>query len=208
MKKKRFPVSAIVANAILCLVCCFCVLPVLLLVISSFTDNDTVFKNGYSFFPEKWSLGAYEYLVTQSETITRAYGISIFITLVGTVAGLLFTAMFGYALSRKIIRGRRGLNFYVFFTLLFNGGMVPTYLMYVNTFHIKNTLWALLIPSNILVNGFNILLMRTYFDGNVPNELIESGKIDGAGEFRIFLQIVLPISTPILATVGLLIGVG
>lgn len=86
--------------------------------------------------------------------------------------------------------------------------MVPTYLMYVNTFHIKNTLWALLIPSNILVNGFNILLMRTYFDGNVPNELIESGKIDGAGEFRIFLQIVLPISTPILATVGLLIGVG
>ena len=79
MKKKRFPVSAIVANAILCLVCCFCVLPVLLLVISSFTDNDTVFKNGYSFFPEKWSLGAYEYLVTQSETITRAYGISIFI---------------------------------------------------------------------------------------------------------------------------------
>lgn len=124
------------------------------------------------------------------------------------MAGLLFTAMFGYALSRKIIRGRRGLNFYVFFTLLFNGGMVPTYLMYVNTFHIKNTLWALLIPSNILVNGFNILLMRTYFDGNVPNELIESGKIDGAGEFRIFLQIVLPISTPILATVGLLIGVG
>lgn len=102
--------------------------------VSSFTDNDTVFKNGNSFFPEKWSLGAYEYLVTQSETITRAYGISIFITLVGTVAGLLFTAMFGYALSRKIIRGRRGLNFYVFFTLLFNGGMVPTYLMYDNTF--------------------------------------------------------------------------
>ena len=129
MKKRRFPVSAIVANAILCLVCCFCVLPVLLLVISSFTDNDTVFRNGYSFFPEKWSLGAYEYLVTQSETVTRAYGISIFITLVGTVAGLLFTAMFGYALSRKVIRGRRGLNFYVFFTLLFNGGMVPTYLM-------------------------------------------------------------------------------
>ena len=97
------------------------------------------------------------------------------------MAGLLFTAMFGYGLSRKVIRWRRGLNFYVFFTLLFNGGMVPTYLMYVNTFHIKNTLWALLIPSNILINGFNVLLMRTYFDGNVPDELIESGKIDGAG---------------------------
>ena len=105
MKKKRFHASAAVANVVLCLMCCFCILPILLLIIASFTDNDTVFRNGYSYFPEKWSLGAYEYLVTQSETITRAYGISIFITLVGTVAGLLLTAMFGYALSRKILRG-------------------------------------------------------------------------------------------------------
>lgn len=208
MRKKNMKAPEITAYLILSALSLFCVLPILLLMISSLSDNDIVFRNGYSFFPEKWSMAAYEYLVTQGETIFRAYGISIFVTVAGTSAGLLFTSLFGYALSRKELVGRRALNFFVFFTLLFNGGMVPTYLMYVNTFHIKNTLWALLIPTNIMINGFNILLVRTFFEANVPRELIESGKIDGAGEFRIFFQIVIAIAKPILATVGLLIGIG
>ncbi len=104
--------------------------------------------------------------------------------------------------------GRKIINFLVFFTLLFNGGMVPTYLLYVNTLHVKNTIFALLLPNNILVNGFNVLLVRTYFNNNTPKELIESAMVDGAKEFRIFFSIIMPISKPILATVGLLIGIG
>lgn len=208
MNKSRIKGSELIAHIVLIIMNLFCILPVLLLIIASFTDNDTVFRNGYSFFPQKWSLGAYQYLVTQGQIILNAYGISVFITVVGTLVGLGLTAMFGYAISRRELIGRKQINFFVFFTMLFNGGMVPTYLMYVNTFHIKNTIWALLIPTNILINGFNILLMRTFFEGNVPVELIESARIDGAGELKIFCRIVLPISTPILATVGLLIGVG
>ncbi len=207
MKKRKGNMPAVTAHVLLMILALFCVLPIALLMISSLSDNDTVFRSGYSFLPGKWSLDAYKYLITQGETIFRAYGISIFVTVTGTAAGLLFTALFGYALSRRELPGRRVMNFFVFFTLLFNGGMVPTYLMYVNTFHIKNTLWALLIPTNILINGFNILLARTFFEANVPRELIESGKIDGAGEFPMFFRIVMPISKPILATVGLLIGI-
>lgn len=109
--------------------------------------------------------------------------------------------MLGYTLSRNELPGRKIINFLVFFTLLFNGGMVPTYLLYVNTLHVKNTIFALLLPNNILVNGFNVLLVRTYFNNNTPKELIESAMVDGAKEFRIFFSIIMPISKPILATV-------
>ena len=153
-------------------------------------------------------MDANRYIMTQGETIFRSYGISVLITLIGTGFGLLITAMLGYTLSRRELPGRKLINFLVFFTLLFNGGMVPTYLMYVNTLHIKNTLFALLIPSNILVHGFNVLLMRTYFENNVPGELIEASMVDGATEYRIFATVIVPISKPIFVTVGLLIGIG
>lgn len=186
----------------------FCTLPTLLLVTSSLSDNDSVFRNGYSFWPKEWSLEAYRYMATQGQTIFRAYGISILTTFIGTISGLMLTAMLGYTLSRNELPGRKIINFLVFFTLLFNGGMVPTYLLYVNTLHVKNTIFALLLPNNILVNGFNVLLVRTYFNNNTPKELIESAMVDGAKEFRIFFSIIMPISKPILATVGLLIGIG
>ncbi|WP_251388280.1 carbohydrate ABC transporter permease [Mediterraneibacter agrestimuris] len=181
-------------------------IPMLLLVIASFTDNDILNRAGYSFFPEKWSLDAYKFLFTQSTSIIRSIGVSIVVTTVGTTMGLFFTMMLAYALSRDELPGRRAMMFFVVFTLLFNGGMVPTYFMYVNYLHVKNTMWGLLLP-NLLVNGFNVLLMRTYFRNNVPKELLESARIDGAGEVKSFFHIVLPISTPILATIGMLIGV-
>ena len=134
----------------------FCTLPTLLLVTSSLSDNDSVFRNGYSFWPKEWSLEAYRYMATQGQTIFRAYGISILTTFIGTISGLMLTAMLGYTLSRNELPGRKIINFLVFFTLLFNGGMVPTYLLYVNTLHVKNTIFALLLPNNILVNGFNV----------------------------------------------------
>lgn len=181
-------------------------IPMLLLVVASFTDNDVLNRSGYSFFPEKWSLDAYRFLFTQSTAIIRSIGVSVLITIVGTTLGLLFTMMLAYALSRDELPGQKILMFFVVFTLLFNGGIVPTYFMYVNYLGIKNTFLGLLLP-NLLVNGFNVLLMRTYFRNNVPKELIESARIDGAGELKTFVNIVMPISTPILATIGMLIGI-
>ena len=208
MKRMKVNKSALVAHIVLICFVLFCTLPTLLLVTSSLSDNDSVFRNGYSFWPKELSLEAYRYMATQGQTIFRAYGISILTTFIGTISGLMLTAMLGYTLSRNELPGRKIINFLVFFTLLFNGGMVPTYLLYVNTLHVKNTIFALLLPNNILVNGFNVLLVRTYFNNNTPKELIESAMVDGAKEFRIFFSIIMPISKPILATVGLLIGIG
>lgn len=205
--KRESSTAQIVAYVIFSLVSLVCVLPIVLMAIASFTDNDTLNLYGYSFFPEEWSLEAYEFLLKQSGVISTSFFNSIFVTFAGTILGLSTTVLLAYAISRRDLIGRRALMFFVFFTMLFNGGMVPTYLMYIQLFGIKNTYWALLFP-HLLVNGFNILLVRTFFANNVPEALLEAARIDGAGELRTFLSVVLPISKPILATVGLLIGVG
>lgn len=200
--KKR----AILPEIILTILSVMAVVPFILVVIASFTGENELLLNGYTFFPSSWSLKAYKYIWNQGTAILRAYGITIIVTLLGTSIGLAFTMMVGYGLSRKDLPGRNGLAFYVFFTMLFNGGLVPTYLMYVRIFGIKNTLAALIIPG-LLMNGFNVMIMRSYFSNNVPESLIESAYMDGAGEFRIFLQVVLPLSKPIVATIALFIGI-
>ena len=205
--KRENSAAQIVAYVIFSLVSLVCVLPIVLMAVASFTDNDTLNLYGYSFFPEEWSLEAYEFLLKQSGVISTSFFNSIFVTFAGTILGLSTTVLLAYAISRRDLIGRRALMFFVFFTMLFNGGIVPTYLMYIQLFGIKNTYWALLFP-HLLVNGFNILLVRTFFANNVPEALLEAARIDGAGELRTFLSVVLPISKPILATVGLLIGVG
>jgi putative aldouronate transport system permease protein len=183
-----------------------CLLPFLLLFTSSITDETTIMQNGYSFFPEKLSLDAYRYLWNESTDIFRAYEITIFITVVGTALSLASTSMLAYPISRRDLPYRNPLAFYVFFTMLFNGGLVPTYFIYTQVFDLKNTLAALLIPG-LLMNGFNVLLMRTFFMTTIPPAILESAKIDGAGEIWIFYKIVLPLSMPILATIGLFQGI-
>lgn len=178
------------------------ILPFALLLISSFTDEQAILQNGYSFFPDKFSTQAYDYLLNQSSEIVRAYGVTVLVTVVGTSASLAITTLLAYPLSRRDIPFRTPLAFYVFFTLLFNGGLVPTYLMYTQYFDLKNTLLALIIPG-LLMNGFNVLLMRTFFVTSIPLPVIESARIDGAGEFRTLYSVVLPLSLPILATIGL-----
>lgn len=180
-----------------------CIMPFALLVIASFTDEMAILKYGYSFFPKKLSLTAYQFLAMKSSEIGRAYLISIVVTLFGTAGSLMISAMVSYPLSRPDLPHRNMLNFYIVFTMLFSGGLVPQYLIYTQYLHMKNTIWALLIPS-LLCNGFTVMLMRTFFSSNIPSALIESAKIDGAGEIMIFRVIVLPMSLPILATVGLL----
>jgi putative aldouronate transport system permease protein len=178
-----------------------CILPFLLLIIASFTDNDTILREGYSFFPSKFSVYAYKYLFINKNQVFNSYGITIIATAIGTVASLSIMALLAYPISRKELRHRTGWTFFVFFTMLFNGGLVPTYIVYVRLFNVKNTLFAYLIPF-LLVKAFYVLLFKSFFTG-IPTSLIESAEIDGAGEWKIFLKIVIPLSYPVLTTVGL-----
>ncbi|MBW4082522.1 carbohydrate ABC transporter permease [Paenibacillus sp. S150] len=179
-----------------------CLFPFALLVMASFTDEQEIIRDGYSFFPGRFSVDAYLYLGNKIGEIAHAYGITLLITVVGTVVGVAVTAMLAYPLSKPDMPYRNLAAFLIFFTLLFNGGLVPTYLIYTQVLGIKNTIWALIVPG-LLANGFNVLLMRSYFSTAIPAAVIESANIDGAGEFRTFHSIVIPLSTPILATVGL-----
>ena len=201
-KNKGFQVGAHIVMVILSL--CF-IFPFLLLIMSSITDEQELIRNGYTLFPKALSLNAYQYMFKSSNKIISAYGITILSTVVGTVCGLSMTILMAYPLSRRDLPGRNGLAFYVFFTMLFSGGLVPTYIMYTRYIKVSNTIWALIIPS-LMVNAFYVIMMRTYFSTNIPEAVIEAARIDGAGEFRILLTIVLPMSIPMVATMTLLIG--
>ena len=183
------------------------VVPFILLVISSLTEEAVLMRNGYSFFPETWSTAAYAYLFEHSSQIFRAYGISIFVTVAGTAAGLLITLLLAYPLADPELPGRKAVNFLIFFTMLFNGGLVPTYIMYTTYFGMKNNILSLIIP-NLLVKAFYVILARSYFQNSIPKEIMESARIDGAGEIRIFKDIVFPLSKPIVTTLLLFIGLG
>lgn len=183
-----------------------CVFPFLFVVIISLTDEGSLASNGYRLIPEKWSFGAYRYVFDMGDTLLRSYGVTIFITVVGTVISLLFMAFYAYAVSRKSFRYRNFFSFFAFFTMLFNGGLVPTYIIVTQLMGLKDTIWALILP--LAVNAFYIMILRTFYSTSVPDAIIESGKIDGAGEFRIFLKLVLPLSLPGLATIGLFSTLG
>ncbi|WP_026494829.1 carbohydrate ABC transporter permease [Butyrivibrio sp. WCD3002] len=202
-QEKRFQIFG---HIIMTIVTLCAVIPLILLVISSFTDNAVLVRNGYSFFPEKWSLEAYKYIFTSGDSVPHAYLISILLTIVGTTLGLSITTLMGYALSKTFLPGRGVLTFIVFFTMLFNGGLVPTYINYTNVFGLKNTFFALLVPG-LLMNAFNVMMMKSYFVTGVPEEILEAAYIDGATEFQAFFRIALPLAKPIVATIGLFIGI-
>lgn len=195
----------IFAHIVLIIIVICCLAPFVLLLLSSFTEEESLIINGYSFFPKQFSTDAYKYLLSSSGAMIRAYGISIFVTVVGTFCNLFITTLFAYPLSRKELPGRKFFAFFLFFTMLFNGGLVPSYIMWTRTFHIQNTIFALLIP-NLLLSAFNVIMMRTYFTSNIPDAVVEAARIDGASEFKILFGIVLPMALPILATIGLLVG--
>ena len=192
------------AHVVLIVFSLMAVLPFILLISASLTEENAALKYGFGFIPKVVSLAAYKYISYQSKMIIRAYGITIFTTVIGTSVGLTMTSMLGYGLS-KDIPGRRILNFFVVFTMLFNGGLVPTYLVYTKYLHLGNTIWALIIPS-LLMNAFHVMLVRNYFSTSIPESLIESAKLDGASEMMIFRAIVLPLSKPIMATIGLMLA--
>ncbi|MDG0791407.1 carbohydrate ABC transporter permease [Cohnella ginsengisoli] len=189
-------------NVLFVLYTLFCLLPILLVVIVSFTDEQTVLLSGYNYFPSKLSLDAYRFLFADPLPIVRAYGVTIGATVAGTVVGLLVTAAFAYPISRRDFRFRNVFSFFAFFTMLFNGGLVPWYIVYSKYMDIGNTILALILP-NLLMSAFYILMMRTFFATTIPAEIYESAEIDGAGELLVFFRIVIPLSLPVMATVGL-----
>ena len=193
-------IGRIFVSGVLALFSIACVLPLLLILSASFTTEMGITKNGYSLIPSEFTTAAYQYILADPSQILRAYGVTLTVTLVGTGLGLPITAMLAYTLSRQNFAARRLLSFYVFFTLLFNGGLIPFYLFVVQTLKMKDNLLILILP--LMVNGWNVLILRTSF-AQLPEDLLDAARIDGAGELRIFWQVVVPISTPVLATVGL-----
>ena len=185
--QKRFD---ILAHGVMGCVTLMAILPIILVFVSSVTEENTLILNGYSFFPEKLSLYAYEYIGVKGEKIFRAYGITIFVTILGTTINILMSSMLAYALTITRLPGHRFLVIFVLMTLLFNGGLVPTYLMYTNFFHIKNTIFALLVPK-LLLHTMNVFLMKANYSQNIPSELYEAAEIDRASQFHIFWKIVI-----------------
>ncbi|CAM3512428.1 carbohydrate ABC transporter permease [Paenibacillus lupini] len=195
------PAWNIIFNLIAGLFALACVFPFLLVMVISFTDEKTLAQDGYSLFPSKWSTDAYSYLFKAGDQLLRSYGVTILVTVVGTAISLIFISLFAYAISRKGFKYRKFFSFLAFFTMLFNGGLVPSYIVTTKLLGLGNSLWALILP--LAVNAFYIMIMRTFFSTMIPDAIIESGKIDGAGEFGIFFRLIVPLALPGLATIAL-----
>lgn len=181
------------------ILCAVVVYPFLLLVGISFSDEMDIALYGYQLFPRQFTLDAYEYVFKNPQSILRAYGVTITFSVLGTALSVLFSAMFAYPLTRRQLPGRKGISFYLYFTMLFNGGLVPTYILNTQYLHIGNTLWIYILPG--LIGAYNVFMMRTFFQG-LPEEMFESMKLDGASHYNIFFRTVLPLSKPVIATVA------
>ena len=193
-------------NVILTILSLLSVIPFIFVIIISFTDEEALAMNGYRFIPEKWSLYAYEYIVSAGENILRSYGVTILVTVVGTLIGLLLTGTYAYALSRKTYAFRSFFTKVITVPMLFSGGMIANYLVMTKVLMLKNTIWALILP--LCMNSFNVIVLRTFFKTSIPDSVVESAKIDGASEWKLFFRIVIPMAMPGLATIGLFLTLG
>lgn len=186
----------------LVLICLICVIPIITVVSISFSSDLQIAKEGYGIFPKGFVLDAYKYVFKDSEAILRSYGVTILVTLMGLVGGLLLNAMIAYVLSRRDYVYRKQLTVFLIIPMVLNGGLVPTYIWMTKYLNLKNTIWAMLLP--LLIVPWFIILLRTFFS-EIPSSLMEAATVDGAGEFTIFFKIVLPLAKPALATVGMFI---
>ena len=202
---KRFNRVAPLSNAFFSLIfivlALVCVAPVIFVTIISFSAESSISTKGYSFLPAEWAIEAYEYLWRMRDTIFRNILNSIGITVVGTLLGLTLTTTFAYTISRKAFFMRRFFVWFIFIPMMFNGGLLSTYVVNTQLLGLKDTYLALILP--LACSSFYIIILRTFFSTTVPEEIIESGRMDGASQLRIFVQLVLPISLPAIATIGL-----
>ncbi len=201
--EKEFHYLALIVMILLML---FCIIPLILMLTVSLSSEASLVK-GYRFIPAQWSLDAYFFMWAKRATILRAYGLTIVVTLIGTIISLIMTSMFAYPLSRKDFKPRNVFAFILFFTMLFNGGMVASYMVWTRLFHIKDSLLAYLLPGS-LMGGMNVLLVRNYFNANIPYSIIEAARLDGANDWTIYSKIMVPLSKPIMITIGLFSALG
>jgi putative aldouronate transport system permease protein len=194
----------LVFNIIMAALAIACVLPMLLILSISLTAENSLGEYGYQFIPKEFSLEGYKYIFTQSPAITRALGVSVLITVSGTVLGVLLNSLMGYVISRKSYRLQKFFVWYVFVPMIFNGGLVSSYFIVGNLLHLSNTIWVLIIP--LAVSSYSIIICKTFFRATIPDSLIESANIDGASELTIFFKIIIPLSKPVLATIALFLS--
>jgi putative aldouronate transport system permease protein len=193
--------SNVILNIIMIIASLCCILPLVLVLSISLTDERTLTRFGYHLIPKVFSIHAYTYVLSDFTVIMRAYGVTIFVTVVGSLLSLTIISLFAYVISRKDFKTRRFFTVLVVVTTLFNGGMVPWYMVYTNILGVQDTIWAMILPY--LMTPLYVLILRTFFTTTIPDAVIESAKIDGAGEFKIFRKIVLPLAKPSLASIGL-----
>ncbi|WP_314588859.1 carbohydrate ABC transporter permease [Paenibacillus terrigena] len=193
----------IVGYIVISILSLLCLLPFWLIVSGSFSSEAEIVRDGFKIFPSEFTISAYQSVFSNPQQIFKAYAVSISLTAVGTLFGLFLISMAGYVLSRKDFKYRNTLSFFIYFTTLFSGGLIPWYILIVKYLDWKDSYLALLIP--MMISAWNIILMKNFMK-SIPESIVESAKIDGAGEFTIYSKLVLPLSTPGLATIGLFLG--
>ncbi|MCR5033636.1 MAG: carbohydrate ABC transporter permease [Lachnospiraceae bacterium] len=203
-KKERFGIGQVILLLVLLLYTLYCALPILLVFIAAFTDEKAITANGFSFFPEAWSTSGFMAVLRYGSQLAKSYAVTIFITVFGTFLGLLCMSLFAYAISRKDFRLSKFLSIYLIIPMLFNGGQLSGYIVFTSYYGLKDSLWLLILP--LCVTTMNVIILRTYIANSIPNELMEAAMIDGAGEWRTFFQIVLPLLKPSLAAVGFMMA--
>lgn len=206
VKSKDVFLLNILAYIVVGIIAAVAVIPFVMLISSSIQSEDTVLKYGYSLLPRNFNLFAYSFVFQYPENILRSYAVTIFITLVGTATSLFFSSMTAYVLSRKDLKYRNGMAFYLFFTTLFNGGLVPYFILISNTLRLQNSFIILLLSG--MFNVVYIFILRTYVTNSVPDSISESAKIDGASDFTVFVKVVLPLLKPALAAIGIFTALG
>jgi multiple sugar transport system permease protein/putative aldouronate transport system permease protein len=203
-KKEKVTVAQIILAIILLAYTVFAFLPVELTFVAAFTDEKSITQNGFRFWPLQWSLAGMGTVLRYGQQLARSYGVTIFVTVVGTFLGLLFMSMFAYSISRKEFRLAKFLSVFLLIPMLFNGGTLSGYIIFTSYYHLKDSLWLLILP--LCVSTMNVIILRTYIVNSIPGELMEAAKIDGAGEYRTFFQITLPLLKPSLAAVGFMMA--
>lgn len=209
MKLNRIkPATNALFNVLFLVLALVCFLPIIFIFIISLTDNGVIRERGYQLFltSETASLDAYKYLWSQRETILHALWVSIYTTVLGTVLGVILTALMGYVLSRREHKLNNFLSILVFIPMIFGGGMAASYMINTQLLKMADTAWVLILP--LAVSSFNVTIARTFFRTTIPDSIIESAKIDGASQLTVFSKIVLPVSKPVLATIGLFLAFG
>lgn len=203
-KQEKKGIGQYILGFFLLLYTLFCGLPILLVFIAAFTDEVAINQNGFSFFPEKWSLSGMNAVLRYGQQLLTSYGITIFITVAGTFLGLLVMSMYAYSISRKEFYLSKFLSVFLLIPMLFNGGQLAGYIVFTSYYNLKDSLWLLILP--LCVTTMNVIILRTYIANSIPSELMEAAKIDGAGEYRTFFQITLPLLKPSLAAVGFMMA--